>query len=157
MKTCPLCGEADPTKFDRRPDRDGRRTYCKECRKEHSRDWWKSKPLEFTQALNRKRRDKSPEVLELIRLIKSQPCIVCGTTPVDCCHIKSKGAGGQYESWNIVPMCRAHHSEQHQLGFRLFLNRYPQVIVVLESMGWELIDEVNRMKLFHPRAGGKGV
>ena len=71
--------------------------------------------------------------------IKKQPCVACGTTQnVDPCHIQSRGAGGPDEHWNVLPMCRRHHSMQHQIGWIRFGIIYPTVRRALEMRGWKI-------------------
>lgn len=65
------------------------------------------------------------------------PCLVCGFTPVDVAHVRSKGAGGGEEAWNLMPLCRMHHREQHSMGFETFLDRYQLVKSHLQKLGWE--------------------
>jgi hypothetical protein len=89
----------------------------------------------------------------LKKKIKSQPCIVCGNSKVDACHIRSKGAGGPDEEWNLVPMCREHHTQQHRFGWGAFMNRHPEAQFVLKQMGWKWIDCVGKAKLWHERLG----
>ena len=86
--------------------------------------------------------------------IKAQKCMVCPpwkSLPVDACHVRSKGAGGPDDEWNLVPQCRAHHSEQHRLGWARYLHKYPQGMAFLKSMGWEWNDVFGIQKLWHPR------
>ena len=87
----------------------------------------------------------------LRRWVKSHPCIVCGNSKVDPCHIKSKGSGGPDEGFNLVPMCREHHIMQHKLGWGAYMNRFPEVAVRLRDMGWKWIDCVGKAKLWHER------
>jgi hypothetical protein len=39
--------------------------------------------------------------------------------PVECAHVKTRGAGGA-DAGNIVPLCRRHHAMQHAVGIRTF-------------------------------------
>ena len=56
--------------------------------------------------------------------VASMPCLVPGCRrPAECCHIKSRGAGGD-DVGNCVPMDRFHHQEQHHLGILTFQVRY---------------------------------
>ena len=57
-----------------------------------------------------------------VNFIKSLPCLVCGNTPCDNAHVKSRGAGGDYTC--IVPLCRVHHTEQGMIGIKTFQNKY---------------------------------
>jgi hypothetical protein len=56
------------------------------------------------------------------RLARLSTCVVktCRSMPPgDPAHVRSRGAGGG--DWaNVVPMCRAHHSEQHAKGVAQF-------------------------------------
>lgn len=50
--------------------------------------------------------------------VSGQPCIVCGERPSENAHVKSRGAGGTKE--DVVPMCRYHHQQQHDIGVQSF-------------------------------------
>ena len=89
----------------------------------------------------------------LRKWIKSQSCAACGESKVDACHIRSKGAGGPDEAFNLVAMCREHHIMQHKLGWGAYLNRFPEVWVKLQQMGWTWFDCVGKAKLWHERLG----
>lgn len=54
--------------------------------------------------------------------VRSLPCLVCGAVPSDPAHVKSRGAGGT--AADIVPLCRAHHMEQHAIGVTTFGRRH---------------------------------
>lgn len=45
----------------------------------------------------------------------------CG--PVECAHVVSRGAGGD-DVANTVPLCRAHHRQQHDKGIETFQRFY---------------------------------
>ena len=87
--------------------------------------------------INRDRRNARRECDfgDLAEHVRTLPCLVCGRSPVDPAHVRSRGAGGH--AWiegsldvhgvpfpirvgNIVPLCRAHHTEQHASGIRTF-------------------------------------
>ncbi len=63
-------------------------------------------------------------------------CLVCGNSNVDVAHIKTRGAGGSDASFNLMFLCRFHHSEQHQIGLVTFSNKYPKVTKHLLDNGW---------------------
>ena len=46
--------------------------------------------------------------------------MVCGMTPSDPDHLRTRGAGGEF----VWPLCRAHHVERHQIGIRTFVKKY---------------------------------
>lgn len=77
------------------------------------------KPNSKRQKTNRK---KNFHLNERVDYIKSLPCLVCGNTPSDNEHVRSRGAGGTYK--DIVPLCRTHHNERHQLGRDTFGEKY---------------------------------
>ena len=47
-----------------------------------------------------------------IKASKSDRCIICGRPYVDAAHLLPKSMYPEYytEEWNIVPMCREHHT-----------------------------------------------
>lgn len=46
----------------------------------------------------------------------------CEARDVEQAHAKSRGAGGTWR--DSLPLCRAHHREQHQLGLLTFETKY---------------------------------
>lgn len=73
---------------------------------------------------------------ELLAEIRKQPCCVCGKRPSEPSHIRTRGAGGHDEPDNVVPKCRRHHREWHDMGATKFIARYPVFKIVLISRGW---------------------
>ncbi len=69
------------------------------------------------------------------RKVTGKPCLVCGL-PSDACHIRSRGAGGGDEKWNLVPLCREHHQMQHKAGWWEMARRCWTVEVALDERGW---------------------
>jgi hypothetical protein len=69
----------------------------------------------------KKSRVKSKSNLALIRTMS---CFVCGGSPSDADHIKTKGAGGGDELSNLQALCRLCHIERHSMGIRSFMDRY---------------------------------
>lgn len=59
----------------------------------------------------------------LVAYLNALPCLVCGRGPSDAAHVKSRGSGGGYRD-NLVPLCREHHTEQHQIGIDTFQMKY---------------------------------
>lgn len=57
----------------------------------------------------------------------------CSTYDTDNCHILSRGAYPHYkdEEWNIIKMCRKHHSEQHTIGWTRFISKYDLTDVMI--------------------------
>lgn len=73
-----------------------------------------------------------------IEKTKAKKCLVCQWKDVDAAHIKTKGSGGSDDEWNLMPLCRKHHSEQHALGIITFSKKYFFVAMYLEENGWFL-------------------
>lgn len=84
-------------------------------------------------------KSKRKEDEDLLELVRSQRCVECARTGPDPCHVKSRGAGGPDESWNVLPLCRVHHTEQHKIGWVTFAERHPRVLLWLEANGWKII------------------
>jgi len=54
--------------------------------------------------------------------VADMACCVCGNAgPSDAAHVKSRGAGGTKD--HLVPLCRAHHIQQHAWGIETFISR----------------------------------
>lgn len=81
-----------------------------------------------------------------LEMIRNQPCSVCGKKPPsDPSHIRSRGAGGKDEKWNVFPMCRRHHIEWHNITHYKFFKRYPNFYYILMHYGW-YIDDNHRLR-----------
>lgn len=61
-------------------------------------------------------------------------CLVCGRIPSEAAHVKSRGAGGTSE--HLVPICTAHHYEQHTIGIKTFQDKY-HLDLTLEALEYE--------------------
>ena len=57
---------------------------------------------------------------ERVEWVKTLPCIICRATPCENAHAKGDGAGRKGGYKFIVPMCQAHHAEQHAHGWSHF-------------------------------------
>ncbi len=78
-------------------------------------------------------------------------CIICGKSPADKTHIKSKGSGGTGKKHNIVLLCRDHHMEQHRIGIVTFYKRHKEYRDELIEKGWELEDILGKETLWHAK------
>jgi hypothetical protein len=89
------------------------------------------------KGVNRKRAKKRLEAAfgSKADFIRRQWCVVelHGTSPERFCpdqwpmqfeaaHVKSRGAGGT--SKHLIPLCTAHHHEQHAVGIQTFAAKY---------------------------------
>lgn len=80
---------------------------------------------------------------------RQTPCLACGKVPTDICHIRSRGAGGKDEPWNLIPLCRADHALQHFQGWERFLMSYPHVKKIIEKKGWEITHMYGKYLMTH--------
>lgn len=71
----------------------------------------------------------------------------CKNTNIDKHHIKTRGSGGTDDDWNLVELCRLHHSEIHQIGNWKFCQKYPEFLSVLKSKGWTYAAGMGVIKL----------
>lgn len=85
------------------------------------------------------------ETKEIFQAIRGTPCLVCGSLPSDVAHIRSRGAGGGNKEWNLMPLCRPHHSRQHFIGWKRFSSENERVFDYLSEMGW-YFDKNNKLK-----------
>ena len=66
---------------------------------------------------------------EYLTYIKSQFCLICSTTPIDCDHLEAIGMGNNRKhqtprDFSCIPLCRTHHSERHFIGNERFEHIY---------------------------------
>jgi hypothetical protein len=62
----------------------------------------------------RRHRDKAH-----LKFVASQPCLVCGRSPADAHHLRftqARAMGRKVSDEFTVPLCRAHHRENHRYG-----------------------------------------
>lgn len=71
--------------------------------------------------------------------------------PVDAAHIKSKGAGGPDEEWNLLPLCRGNHRLQHRRGWKDFVEEHPPILEALLERGWDMTEYNGRFILSNER------
>lgn len=80
--------------------------------------------------------------------IKSMVCLICRQTPVDVAHIKTVGSGGKdfIEAngtivINMMPLCRTHHTQQHTIGIKTFIQTYRAMKEYLKDIKHPILDE----------------
>ncbi len=76
--------------------------------------------------------DRVERIKQMECLARSHPYVSCWG-PIECAHVVSRGAGGDYKS--IVPLCTLHHKNQHAMGIRSFE----------ETIGRDLTAEAERI------------
>ena len=74
------------------------------------------------------------DLLKKIRI--GSRCIVTGRRDPDPHHIKSRGAGGPDEEWNLMPLSREMHMSIHTVGLRRFAEKHASVRQWLLTHGW---------------------
>lgn len=87
----------------------------------------------------------------LLELYHSRTCAVCGTKGCDPAHIKTVKSGGHDTEWNVMPLCRQHHTEQHTIGIISFIEKYHEARWYLLNYGWEIVFANGQTKLIPPR------
>lgn len=74
-------------------------------------------------------------------------CVACGRTGCDPHHLISVKSGGPDSEFNVIPLCRMHHSECHQIGLYKFSAKHRKVNDWLVEHGWSADDL--RLKWLH--------
>ena len=82
-------------------------------------------------------------------------CVATGKIGVDLHHIKTRGAGGSDEPWNLIPLSHEIHVEWHQKGMDFMSNRYHNIYYWLMDHGWRLC--YIREKWFHDEGKEEGL
>lgn len=73
-------------------------------------------PLNEERRAQRRAEEFGPQA----ELCRGLPCCVCfAPPPSDPAHVRTRAAGGRDDA-NVVPLCRAHHTEQHTVGIKTF-------------------------------------
>ncbi len=66
---------------------------------------------------------------DYLEFVARESCVACiaggyrNPDLSDPAHVKSRGAGG-HDRGNTVPLCHAHHHEQHTIGIESFQAQY---------------------------------
>ena len=77
---------------------------------------------------------------KLFQKIRNSKCLACGIGVSDVAHVRSRGAGGGDQDWNVIPLCRFHHRLQHTSSWNVFCERHPRVFEHLKSLGWDWLE-----------------
>ena len=64
-----------------------------------------------------------------LKFVRTQPCLICGTKPVDADHLETIGMGGNRKKRSpkdltCIPLCREHHQERHSKALDDYQNKY---------------------------------
>jgi hypothetical protein len=74
-------------------------------------------------------------------------CEICYKPATDKHHIKTRGSAGTDDDWNLLSLCRLHHSEIHRIGTNRMILKYSHLKEILAKKGWEVVSEFNVNKL----------
>jgi len=75
-------------------------------------------------------------------------CDACGRFGImDRCHIRSRGAGAGWETWEFLILCRTHHVESGQVGWFNFCKKFPKILELLNEKGWDFVNQGGVQKL----------
>jgi hypothetical protein len=66
-------------------------------------------------------------------------CIITGKFGADLHHVRSRGAGGSDDSWNLMPLAHELHVECERIGLVSFSKKYPNALSWLVANGWEIV------------------
>lgn len=78
---------------------------------------------------------------EHLSWVSTQPCIVsgCWASQCDAAHVRRGTGGGMGlkpgDQW-VIPLCRVHHREQHQIGEAAFERLYHLDLKNLAEATW---------------------
>jgi len=81
------------------------------------------------------------------KAIDREPCCVCGEPGADRAHLRTRGAGAKNEWHEYIWLCRKHHIEQGNSGWKKFLDKHKEARPELSKRGWHLIQEFKVWKL----------
>jgi hypothetical protein len=70
----------------------------------------------------------------------------CNNFTIDRHHIKTRKAGGADDDWNLIELCRKHHTEIHRIGSATFIEKY-SMQSIFEQRGWEIEYNFGRKRL----------
>lgn len=92
---------------------------------------------------------------KLRQAVKAKPCLACPPGrqrfPTDPCHVRTFGSSGVDEAWNMLPLCREHHNEQHKIGWYRFTKKYLAAGRAFTEAGWVLLECNGQYKLFNEK------
>ena len=74
-------------------------------------------------------------------------CLVCGASKTEKHHIRTRGAGGPDDEWNLLDLCRFHHQEAHKIGVITFIEKYLAVQSYINENGWQIEELFGRKQL----------
>lgn len=78
---------------------------------------------------------------DLIKFVRNQPCLICAKPgPGDAHHVISRGAGGEDEPENLMPLCRFCHGLWHHKGILTMSKTFPKVENWLKLAGFEICE-----------------
>lgn len=66
----------------------------------------------------------------------NEPCCVSGNAEAEYHHIKTRGAGGTDDTFNMMPLTHPLHQECHQIGLSRFVEKYSRARLWLIKHGW---------------------
>jgi hypothetical protein len=95
----------------------------------------------FSCPFDRSRMRFDPPESELGWILLHKEC----DGPIECAHVKSRGAGGD-DRGNTIPLCRRHHREQHDKGMASFQRLY----------GFDLAALAKRLEALSPGSAHPG-
>lgn len=81
---------------------------------------------------------------------EDQTVIPCGYGVPEYHHIKSFGSGGSNHAYNLMPLCRAHHSLTHSKGLMWMAKEYIGFYNALIDKKWEINPQLLKWVNYEP-------
>lgn len=72
----------------------------------------------------------------LLHRYTTTDCAVCGKTPCAPVHIYEQSKGGPDLDDNLIPLCKTHYADLHNMGWLYFLEVYESALIYLRRKGW---------------------
>ncbi len=83
----------------------------------------------------RRRGGQRGQSVEAYRVwIRAHPCMLGCRAPSEAAHLPRTKQHG--DAANLVPLCHAHHMEQHRIGVRSFATRYALDLATAAGEYW---------------------
>jgi len=97
-----------------------------------------------------RRQPRAPRDAEHLEAIRQCPCVACGQDPAgEAAHVRMgshAGMGRKPEAKLTVPLCHAHHMEQHSVGELTFWTALELAPTVIAERLWRAQGNVEMMR-----------
>jgi 5-methylcytosine-specific restriction endonuclease McrA len=92
-------------------------------------------------------KNKPKEDKTLLKILRNNPCQVCGHLPPSVIHhVKTRGSGGGDDFFNCIQLCIKCHERVHKIGIDSFAEKHIRFYNWLLQNGWERNDTNGRWR-----------